>query len=135
MRRIAVMFAVMGVLLMGCKTLQPGGVYAPTTGQTDSALYTADSTYKLAYSTVDAAFKFEKENRVSLWKISPDIKHGVDKVRIQAWAVNQDWARARQAYEANPVSSNLSALQTVIGRMEQLVAAVQAAMLPAGGAQ
>lgn len=127
--------AVLGVLCMAasCKQarLEPGGAYAPVdangaaTVQPDLAFYQADAAFDLAYSTVDAAFKFENDNRVLLWKVSPQIKHTLDQIRPQASSVVLEWAKARQTYLANPVPANLTPLQAILAKIQQLAVTAQ----------
>lgn len=111
-----------------CNTarLEPGGAYAPVGQVPDLAFYQVDAAYDLAYSTIDGVFNFERRNRAALWKISPEIKHTVDKVRPEAWKLNQDYHKARAVYLQNTVPSNLSTLQTILGKMQQLAATATA---------
>jgi hypothetical protein len=127
MRKIKILFACLALAFTGCKaSLQTGGAYAPVdaagaaTVQPDMSFYVADAAYNLAYSVVDAAFKFEYDNRALLWKASPQIKHTLDGVRPQAVAANLEWAKARQVYMLNPVPANLSALQAILAKVQQL---------------
>lgn len=121
------------LLLTGCAhRLEPGGAYYPPGQQADFALYAADAAYDLAYSTLDTVFKVERDNRAALFAISPNIKHALDDLRLRAWGVNVRWAHARQAYLANPVPSNLTALQEVLAHAQQLAVTAQA-VIPNGG--
>lgn len=113
--------------------LQPGGAYAPTTNgvpvtQPDYAFYVTDAAYDLAYSTIDGAFKFEQDNRITLWKITPKIKHALDDIRPKASQVNQQYLAARTAYMLHPVPANLSALQSLLAKMQQLSVTATAAL-------
>lgn len=121
--------------LSACKaTLEPGGAYSPVdtngvaTVQPDYAFYVADAAFNIAAGTVDAAFKFESDNRPFLWRASPQIKRELDKVRPQATAAMLQWAKARQAYMLNPVPANLSTLNTVLAKMQQISGAVSAVL-------
>lgn len=124
------------LLFAGCKApqLEAGGAYAPLDANgvaivaADPVFFEVDSAYDLAYSTIDGAFLFERQNRAALWQISPQIKHTLDAIRPQAWAVAVQYAKARQAYIANPVPANLSTLQSVLAHAQQLVATAQAVM-------
>jgi len=117
--------------------LAPGGAYAPVDANgnpiqaPDMVFYNIDAAYDLAYSTVDAAFRFERDNRTLLWKVSPQIKHTLDSIRPQAVSANADYLRARAAYMANPTPAGLTALQTVLSKISQLATAAAAA-LPKG---
>jgi hypothetical protein len=119
----------------GCKsTPAPGGFYAPTNalGQAasapDKAFYVADGSFATAYAALDATFTFERENRTALWKVSPSIKHALDDLRPKAVEARNIYIAARQAYLANPVPANLTALKTALTRVQQLSAAVVAAL-------
>ena len=62
-------------------------------------------------------------------RVAPSLKQSMDGFCDQIWLVNRTWARARQAYLANPVPAGLNAIQTAIATMQQLAAAT-AATLP-----
>lgn len=116
-------------LVDGCKStpnLEMGGAYAPVNAQAQPDLFIADSAYKLAYDTVDGVFKFERDNRAALQKISPGIKAGLDKIRPIAWKIDQRWCTARQAYVATPGAGSLSTLQGILAEMQRLIPAAQA---------
>lgn len=126
----------------GCASkLQSGGAYAPTktvieNGQTnivataapDKAFFVADAAFDLAYSAVDAAFNFERNNRLLLWRISPEIKHTLDKIRPQAFNAAQTYALARDGYMANPTPAGLDGVRNALGKMQQISAAAQAVL-------
>lgn len=114
----------------GCQTptLAPGGSYAQAGQQPDLALYTADAAFASAYGTLDFAFKFERDNRAMLWRISPNIKHRLDAVRPVAQQAVLRWAAARKAYLLKPVPANLTTLQTILADTERLAATVTAAL-------
>src|SRR5690349_4555794 len=112
-----------GSLAICCtkSTLQPGGAYNPvstnsagvTTPAPDMGLFVADSAYQVAWNTLDAAFTTERNNRQMLWTISPQIKKTLDGIRPQASQFNDDYLRARAAYIANPVPTNLNGVNAV----------------------
>lgn len=140
--RLLIPLIITCVCLIGCASrLESGGAYAPTktvveNGQTniiataapDKAFFIADAAFDLSYSAVNAAFEFERNNRLLLWRISPEIKHELDKVRPQAFNAVQVYALARDAYLANPTPAGLTALQTALGKMQQLSSAAQAVL-------
>jgi hypothetical protein len=98
-------------------------------GQTpDLAFYVADSAFDLANATVDVAFTFEQQNRITLWQLNPNIKRTLDKIRPEAWQVRVTWATARKEYKANPVPSGLTILQGTLAQMQRLAAAAAAAL-------
>lgn len=152
---VASVFALLcglSVLMGGCAgstaRLEQGGAYNPTAlvlstndagvvsqtvvvSQTaDFALYAADASFDLAYSTVQTAFKIERDNRQLLWGISHEIKHALDKIRPEAWALAGRYVAARKAYVDNASGANLSVLQEVLERFSQLAVAAQAAVVP-----
>lgn len=133
--------AIPALMLPGCANqLQPGGAYAPTatneagqvtaTAAPDMALFSADSAFDFANSTIDTAFLLERNNRQLLWAISPEIKHTLDKIRPQAVAARLKWAQARRAYLAFPAPDTLSSLQGVLAEMQRISAAATAALPP-----
>lgn len=142
LRLIIPIITVACACLVGCASrLESGGAYAPTkevieNGQTnivataapDKGFFVVDASFDLAYSAVDAAFNFEKNNRLLLWRLSPEIKHTLDKIRPQAFNAVQIYGTARDAYLANPTPAGLDALKTALGKMQQISAAAQAAL-------
>jgi hypothetical protein len=124
-------------VLPGCKTpsLEPGGVYAPTnsTGQVlynDIGLALADSSYQFVYESILTVMKFERNNRKEIWALTPEVKHGLDKLRPQVVDVSRRWAAARQAYRANPTPAGLTALQTLLAEIDRLLAVAQSQIAP-----
>jgi len=126
-------------LMTGCKaTLEPGGAYAPVVTNLDGTItpsaraniefYAVDSGFALAVAMMDTADTFEKNNRLFLWKLSPEIKRGLDRVRPKASEVVRRYALARKAYEENPVPANLGVMQTLLEEMKSLAAAGAAAL-------
>jgi hypothetical protein len=73
-------------------------------------------------------FRFERDNRDNLWKLSPDIKHTLDKIRPDAAQAVQTYAAARKAYIANPTPTGLSMLNTILAKVQQVSAAAAAAV-------
>jgi len=130
-------------VLSGCKSgkLELGGSYRPSTtnaaGQVvdaaapDYGFFVVDLAFSTAYSAVDAAFTFEKNNRELLWRVSPEIKYTLDKIRPVAWSTVQKYSRARRVYLASPTPAGLSTLQSLLVNIEKLAASAQAA-LPKG---
>lgn len=123
---------------IGCgkTTLQTGGAYAIVVGTTnmiataapDAAFYLVDSAFDFAYSSINAAFQFERDNRAYLWKLSPDIKHTLDKIRPGAVDAVKRYARARKAYMKNSTPPGLSVLQNILGEVQKVATATQAAI-------
>lgn len=132
---LALALMVSGVSLLGptgCQTgkLEPGGPYAPTNQMADLGLFRADSAYLLAYNALDTVFKIEQDNRKFLWGLSPDIKKTLDSIRPQAVLVRNEYAAAREAYLKAPTAEGLTTLQSVLGRIQQLVNAAEAVIQP-----
>lgn len=131
MKRITNLLLLFVILVVGaaCKsTLQEGGAYnpAPETVQPEKALYAADASYKFAWVTINTAFDFERENRATLWKISPDIKKSLDKLRPEAQRANTRYLQARAVYLTNSVSVNLSDLESALSGIQRVATSVQA---------
>lgn len=108
-------------------TLQPGGAYNPNPSivEPDKAFYVADAAYKVAYTGITAIFDFERENRLLLWEISPDIKHKLDEIRPKAVEANETYLEARAVYKANPTPAGLTKLQTALSKLQQITSTVQ----------
>lgn len=121
--------AMVAALPIGCASkLESGGAYAPPGQAPDKSFYAIDASFDLAYSVVDAAFTFERNNRQWLWKVSPDIKHLMDQIRPQAADGVAAYARARREYLRTPTPAGLTALQTALDQMRRLSSAAQAAL-------
>jgi hypothetical protein len=140
----------LGVSLLFCSCakdshrLELGGAYAPATPMVttnnvgdvatnmvpvrpaDFKLYAADASFDLAYSSLDTAFKIERDNRALLWKVSPDIKHSLDAIRPKAVEAVKAYSLARTVYIANPVPDNENVLNTAIASIKTLADAALA---------
>lgn len=120
----------------GCQIgqrLEPGGAYSHTeTSAAMPELYVADATFDLAYSALDGVFKFERDNRQTLWKISPEIKHTLDKLRKEAGQLVKDYAIARAAYLASPTPAGATELQIFAARLSALNASALAVIQTKG---
>lgn len=115
-------------MLSGCKTpkLEPGGVYAPTNAvgvviYNDLGLALADASYKFTYETALSVFAFERDNRLAIWALSPDVKHALDAIRPKVVEVDRRWAQARKLYKANPTPAGLNVLQTILAEAQRLL--------------
>jgi hypothetical protein len=113
---------------LGCAHLEPGGAYAPIGQQPDKAFYLADGSFDIAYSSVDAVFKFESDNRAYLWAVSPNIKHTLDKIRPLALDAATRYAKARAAYIAQPTPTGLTTLQLILTEIQKITSAAKAAI-------
>ena len=141
MRKIKNLLLIIAVVVLaGCasKKLETGGAYAPTDAVTgmpisnpDLPFFLTDSAYRIAYSTVDAVFMFERDNRLMLWKLNPEIKRTLDKIRPQAVSANIEYLKGRAAYMANPTPPNLDILKQVLAKVQQLTQTALA-VLPKG---
>ena len=109
---------------LGCVTpnrLEVGGAYAGTAElAAQPELFVLDASFDLAHAALDATFKHEKANRALLWKISPNIKRGLDKIRKEAGIVKGDYALARKIYEDNPTPAGLNEMQTALNKLQVL---------------
>lgn len=127
------------IFVPACSTpLETGGAYAPATTNAagevtalaapDKTFYAIEASFALAYDACQTVFKFERDNRLVLWQISPEIKHTLDRIRPQALDAVRRYGLARTAYKANPIPANLSGLQTVLAQLQALSAAAAAAL-------
>lgn len=128
-------------LFIGCKgSLAPGGAYAPMTTNAvtgavqptqapDLAFFQVDFGFSVAYDTAELAFSAERNNRALLWKVSPDIKRTLDKLRPDFVMYVKDYGLARAAYQANPIPPNLDEMSTILAKFKALTAAA-AAVIP-----
>ncbi len=128
---VSTILVVTSLAIAGCvHKLELGGAYSPSQTNSlgvvtavsapDMALYTADSTFALAYATADGAFTFERNNRAFLWKVSPNIKHNLDKIRPQAVDIKNRYLAARKIYIANPIPANLSTLNLILAELQKI---------------
>lgn len=134
-----ILIVLLALSITGCTNkLQTGGAYSPITTNAagiiiesttpEYAFFVTDLSFSTAYSAVDAAFTFEKNNRDMLWKISPNIKHTLDKIRPQAWNVVVRYSAARKVYIANPTPPGLTVLQQILTEVQKLSASAIAAL-------
>lgn len=132
----AVILALSAIVNTGCKTpsLEVGGPYAPadTNGvviYSDVGLALADTTYQFAYETILSVMKFERDNRLAIWEISPNVKRTLDKARPQVVDIDKRWVTARRAYKLNPTPAGLSTLQTILAEIQRLVPVIESQLV------
>lgn len=130
------LLAAIGLGLSGCVTgarLEAGGPYAASPTQAAMPeLFVLDSSFDLAYTALDVVFKYEKSNRAALWQISPDIKHSIDKLRLEAQRVVLDYSLARTAYLASPEPELLDSLSIAVSKLQALNSAALAVISTKG---
>lgn len=119
---------------LGCiSRLEPGGAYAPVNAAgvavPDKPFLIADAAYQIAHKSGLAVFQFEKDNRLALWKISPSIKHTLDKWRPQFDKANKDYLTQRHVYKLNPCTENLDTLTGLLQKLQQVTTTVQSVSL------
>ena len=130
---LAVLCSVLALGLAGCKApLEQGGAYYPVGQTADKPLLIADNLYKVAFTSLDLLFTFERDNRAALWSLNPGIKRGLDKVRNEAWEINVEWATARSLYKANPTPAGLATLETILAKIQQLIPVAQSILTNQG---
>ena len=130
---------VASLFLASCAShrLESGGAYAPVgeygtnTVAPDIGFFAVDSAYRIAYSSVDAIFQLEKDNRATLWKLNPEIKHTLDRIRPQAVEANRQYIVARKVYISKPTPANLDIMSAVLAKIQQLTATATA-VIPKG---
>jgi hypothetical protein len=102
-------FIILPLLLAGCRSLAPEGVY-----QGDSVLYHADLAIVTSYDVIHAYVKWEHENRAAL-AVWPEIKQSADAMRKGAPAWFRSAKALRAAYAVEPSEGNAAALQKALG--------------------
>jgi len=126
------------VALCGCRTpsLEQGGAYNVSvtnavTGNVisspDYPFFVVDSSFNLAYQTVDGIFTYEQDNRATLFAINPEIKHTLDKARPIAVDVVRRYTAARADYIASHTPYELKTLQGILSELNTLAVTVQTA--------
>lgn len=109
---------------VGCVTnLEKGGPYNIEGREPDRVFYAVDAAFDVAYSVVDGAFKFERENRVKLFKLEPKIKHALDEIRPEAASLVIQYTRARTFYLLTPTPAGLTELQSILAQVQKISAA------------
>ena len=102
-----------GLLLTGCGSLDSTGVY-----QGNLALYQTDVALASSYGVLHGFVQWEYDNRAAL-SSTPSIKAAADRVRTGA----PQWFGAalalRDAWQANPSSTNQSSLQQSLAVIQQ----------------
>jgi len=114
----------------GCKSsrLETGGAYAPTEETSDPAFYAVDSAYALAFASVNAAFEIERNNRLFLWNLSPEIKHTLDRIRPKAVEADKDYIQLREDYKKLPSGNKLDALRLILAKVQEFATESQGAL-------
>jgi len=125
----------------GCKntSLAPGGPYSYSTTNvvgsntvvttvSDLQLYQADVSFETAYKAAFTICNIEFQNRDYFWKISPSIKHSIDKIRPLVWESQGEYTTARAAYIAHPTPAGLTGVDAVVAKIQQLLIAATAAL-------
>ena len=103
-------------------------VFTNQTVAPDMGFYLCDSAFSLAYDTLETGFKYERDNRAALWKLSPNIKHTLDQIRPEAAQAVLMYSAARNVYKKNPTPTGLSLLQTILAKVQVLSSSVAAAV-------
>ncbi len=134
----ACLFLASLAMVSGCKApnLEPGGAYnvvttnavtGAVTSTPDFAFLAVDSAFDLAEQNVDRIFLYEQNNRASLWAISPEIKHALDRCRPIASSIVLRYKSARAAYIAKHSPEGLSTLNGLLSEIQTIQSTVQAA--------
>jgi len=101
------------LLLAGCGSLDPAGVY-----QGNLALYQADLALSSSYNVLHGFVQWEYDNRAALSSM-PSIKAAADRVRTGAPQWFGSALALRDAWQANPSSTNQASLQQSLAVIQQ----------------
>lgn len=117
----AILSCLLVIGLLGCKaTLQEGGAYNTGNPVVDQGFFATDAGFNVAYSVIDAAFKFEQANRALLWSVSPQIKQKLDAIRPQAQQLVVAYISARDLFLKTPTVANKKKLDAVLVETQKL---------------
>lgn len=104
MKRMTLTLPLALVLLAGCRSLAPDGVY-----QGDKFVYNAELGIVTAQDLLHTYVKWEYQNRAALAS-TPAIKQSADAVRANGKKWIQSAINLTEAYKANPTTENKDAL-------------------------
>lgn len=126
-------FAALPLAQFGCASkLEPGGAYSNTNSVgvavADKPFMAVESAFSLAYSALDAAFSFERDNRAMLWDISHSIKQTMDKIRPQAVAARDAYFQARALYVGTKTPQSFELLKTQLSKIQTFSTQAQSAL-------
>lgn len=113
------------LLLGGCKSLDPAGVYAG-----DQLLYKAEVVIPTSYELIHTFVTWERNNRELLTN-NPGIKEAADKMRAQSPKWFATAHALRDAYKGDPTPENADALQKILNILRVALAEAQAYMIEA----
>jgi hypothetical protein len=99
-----------------------GGGYDPGA---DPVVVNAQQVRQVALDTVDTYLKFEKDNRIALWKSSHEFKKVADDLRMQFPLSLKVYNVALDSYKAVRDSTNKANLETAAANLATLGTAAQ----------
>lgn len=136
---LALILTVGAFLGSGCGSVKsrlvPGGAYNPVTTNAagvvlyrpDPAYFLADLSFKTTWNTLDAAFSFEKDNRVFLDPLFPKLHSQMNVARAKATRIWLNYAKARVEYLKVPTASNLNQLQLQLTQLKAVLKSISPA--------
>ncbi|MGO8675111.1 MAG: hypothetical protein ACLQVX_04480 [Limisphaerales bacterium] len=104
------------LMLAGCGTLDPAGVY-----QGNQALYQTDVALASSYEVLHGFVQWEYDNRAAL-SSTPEIKAAADRVRSGAPQWFASALALRDAWQTNPSSTNQTSLEQSLAVIQQATA-------------
>jgi hypothetical protein len=104
------------LMLAGCGTLDPAGVY-----QGNQALYQTDVALASSYEVLHGFVQWEYDNRAAL-SSTPEIKAAADRVRTGAPQWFASALALRDAWQTNPSSTNQTSLEQSLAVIQQATA-------------
>ena len=102
------------MLMFGCASVKPGN---------DTLLVRAEQTREAALETFDTFVRYENDNRIALWKVSPDIKHFADNIRSVGKASIQqldgaidDYKKLKTTVSSDKLNNTITFVATLTSR-------------------
>jgi hypothetical protein len=114
------------ITVPGCAMF--GGGYDPGA---DPIVVNAQQVRQVAFDTVDTYLKFEKANRIELWRVTPEFKKVADELRVQFPLSLKVYAVTLDGYKAVRDATNRAQLEQAASSLAALGSAAQSKLTQA----
>lgn len=108
MKNLIVLLLAAPLLLLGCRSMDPNGVY-----KGDQVLYNADMAISTSFDVVHTFVKWEYDNKAVLTQM-PQLHEYANSLRVQYPTWHKAAMAARNAYASSATKENATALQMAI---------------------